>query len=141
MSSFDIPKPNRSGPQITVQSAEPSTQQCTEQEPSGSPPRRVERLYNGVDGYNIPDGMTPPGKRREMQYRRKAEEDENFKRLLKLGALATGIGLGVLLAKKGYDYMWPVINKTTGDIVKEATASIDVPYEIPTFDDYRLNLK
>lgn len=120
--NFLIPKPNNL-PIVTVQSAEPKIIETKQEESEDMPRNARERQYNSP--FEVPIPMLPPGKSQEYFREKKKEEDENFRRLLKLGALATGIGLGILIAKKGYDFMWPVIDKTTEKIIEETNEYLE----------------
>lgn len=109
-------------PEVIVQEAVPLTSPNTEPE---VPP--MERLSSmPVTPEALPEGMKPETRlAREQQIHlsrlamSKAEQEETTVRVLKIGALAAGVGLGILLCTKGYRYVFPAVDKAIETIVEE----------------------
>ena len=75
---------------------------------------------------NIPNGMKPESRlmQEALEYQKLMTSEEQYSkemidRMHKIGTLAAGIGLGVLICSKGYKYMFPVVEKTVESIVEE----------------------
>ena len=107
-------------PEVVIQEAVPA--QTTETKDSTKEESKMERLspipFDIIKG--LPDGMKSENRLIEESIRHnvtKQQEDiessEQTARLLKLGALAAGIGVGVILCVKGYKYVFPIIEKAT----------------------------
>lgn len=76
---------------------------------------------------NIPNGMKPESRlmQEALEYQKMMtaegqQSKEMIDRMLKIGTLAAGIGLGVLICSKGYKYMFPAVEKTVESIVEES---------------------
>ncbi len=106
-------------PEVVIQEAVPA--ETTETKDSTKEESKMERLSPiPFDIKGLPDGMKSENRLIEESIRHsvtKQQEDiesnEQRARLLKLGALAAGIGVGVILCVKGYKYAFPVIEKAT----------------------------
>lgn len=107
-------------PEVIVQEAVPLTPNKEKETP-------MERLASiPVSPHYIPDGMKSETRIALEQIARENAEHavsqarhEIGDNLIKIGALAAGIGLGILICAKGYRYMYPVIEKTIENIVEE----------------------
>ena len=124
--SQPVSKPRKSKrdapPEVIIQEAVPIA-------PTKDQDTQMERLSAlPLTPETIPDGMKSESRLyNESIYRHNSsleeaqQNQEMVNRMLKIGTLAAGIGLGILICSKGYKYMFPAVDKAVEAIVEETT--------------------